>query len=452
MFGNILIVDDDPIVLESIDLLLKYESTHIDTISNPTQINEYLDKNTYELILLDMNFSAGRSSGSEGIFWLKKIIKKEPDAIVVMITAFAEIKLAVEAMKYGATDFIQKPWSGEKLIATLKAAQQIKLSQDKIKSLEHSNRSLKQDMNRFYPEIMGESEVIKKLLKELSKVAKTDANVLITGENGTGKELFARELHRLSMRKDQVFMGVDMGSISDSLFESELFGHTKGAFTDAKEDRVGRFEAAQHGSLFLDEIGNLPVSLQAKLLTVIQHREVTKIGSNKNQKIDVRLISATNRNIYKLVENGLFREDLLYRIRTIHIEIPPLRDRGEDVILLANYFLEKYANKYDRSGLKMNGKAYQKLLNYSWPGNVRELQHSIENAIVLSEKNILDANDFPLRQPNHKHGDEVLNLAEVEKQIILKALDKHKGNYTYAANELGISRTTLYLKLKRYDV
>jgi len=307
-------------------------------------------------------------------------------------------------------------------------------------------------MNRFYPEIMGESKVIKKLLKELSKVAKTDANVLITGENGTGKELFARELHRLSMRKDQVFMSVDMGSISDTLFESELFGHTKGAFTDAKEDRVGRFEAAQHGSLFLDEIGNLPVSLQAKLLTVIQHREITKIGSNKNQKIDVRLISATNRNIYKLVENGLFREDLLYRIRTIHIEIPPLRDRGEDVILLANYFLEKYANKYDRSGLKMNGKAYQKLSNYSWPGNVRELQHSIENAIVLSEKNILDANDFPLRQPNHKHGDEVLNLAEVEKQIILKALDKHKGNYTYAANELGISRTTLYLKLKRYDV
>jgi DNA-binding NtrC family response regulator len=451
MFGNILIIDDDQVVLESIDLLLKHESSHIDTLDNPVQITNYLDKKSYELILLDMNFSAGKSSGSEGLYWLKQILKQDPDLIVVMITAFADIKLAVEAMKNGATDFIQKPWRTEKLIATLKAAQQIKLSKDKIKLLQSNNEVLTNNLNRFYPEIIGESYEIKNLLINLSKVAKTEANVLITGENGTGKELFARELHRLSNRKNKSFVNVDMGSISDSLFESELFGHKKGAFTDAKEDRIGRFESANQGSLFLDEIGNVSVPLQSKLLSAIQNREIVKIGSNKKNKIDVRLISATNKDLYNLVSEGLFREDLLYRINTVYIKIPPLRDRDEDVILLANFFLQKYAAKYEKSGLKINNKAYKKLLKHSWPGNVRELQHLIENAVVLSEGKVLGTGDFPLRKLENQKN-ETLNLIEVEKQIILKAVDKHKGNYTYAANELGISRTTLYLKLKRYEI
>ena len=338
MFGNILVVDDDPVVLESIELLLKYESSRVDTLINPQQINDYLDKSSYELILLDMNFSPGKSSGSEGIYWLKKVLKSDPDAIVLMITAFADIKLAVEAMKQGATDFIQKPWTGEKLIATLKAAQQIKLSQQKIKSLEFSNRSLREDMNRFYPEIIGESEPLKKLLKEIGKVAKTDANVLMSGENGTGKELFARQLHLLSKRKNKIFLNVDLGAISDSLFESELFGHKKGAFTDAKEERIGRFEAADGGTLFLDEVANLSVTSQAKLLTVLQNREITRIGSNKSIKIDIRLVSATNKNLFELIEKGLFREDLLYRIRTVHIEVPALRERREDIIVLTIAF------------------------------------------------------------------------------------------------------------------
>ncbi|MBU1012379.1 MAG: sigma-54 dependent transcriptional regulator [Bacteroidetes bacterium] len=451
MFGNILVVDDDPVILESIALLLKYESSQVDTLINPQQINDYLDKTSYELILLDMNFSPGKSSGSEGIYWLKKVLKSDPDAIVLMITAFADIKLAVEAMKQGATDFIQKPWTGEKLIATLKAAQQIKLSQQRIKSLEFSNRSLRENMSRFYPEIIGDSEPLKKLLKEIEKVAKTDANVLITGENGTGKELFARQLHLLSKRKNEIFLNIDLGAISDSLFESELFGHKKGSFTDAKENRVGRFEAANGGTLFLDEIGNLPISSQARLLHVVQNHEIIKIGTNRSTKIDVRFISATNKDLFELIEKGLFREDLLYRIRTVHIEVPALRDRGQDIIVLTNYFLNKYATKYEKDDLTINKQAYQKLLNYSWPGNVRELEHVIENAVVLSETKVLSNDDFPLR--THQNlSDEDLNLVEVEKKIILKALDKHKGNYTYAANELGISRTTLYLKLKRYDL
>jgi len=451
MFGNVLIIDDDPIVLESLSLLLKYDSVRIDTLDDPNQISEQLNKFEYELILLDMNFSTGRSSGNEGITWLNRILKQDPEAIVIMITAYADIKLAVEAMKHGATDFIQKPWGAEKLIATMKAAQNIKLSLSKIKQLENSNQSMKDELKKYYPKMIGQSSVMNKLRAELLKVAKTDANVLISGENGTGKELLARELHYCSNRNNKAFTSVDMGSISDSLFESEMFGHKKGAFTDAKEDRVGRFEAANGGSLFLDEISNLSVTMQVKLLTSLQNREIIRIGTNKPTKIDVRLISATNKDLHKLIEKGIFREDLFYRIRTIHLKVPPLREREGDIMLLSDYFLNKYAMKYDKPGIKISQKAYKKLQNYSWPGNVRELEHAIENAVVLCDKTILDAGDFPFRAVPSKN-DEVLNLVEVEKRIIMKALDKHKGNFTYAARELGISRTTLYLKLKRYEI
>jgi len=451
MEGRLIIVDDDRQILESLGLLLKYEFRKIETLSNPNLILNRMEHNQYDLILLDMNFMASISTGNEGLFWLRRILKKDPEAAVIMITAYGDVDLAVKAMKIGAMDFIQKPWSSEKLISTLKTAYQLQQSKKKLKKLEHTNQALKEDLNEFYPEFIGESKPVKEIFKVVAKVAGTDANVLIQGENGTGKDLVAREIHRQSGRAEEPFVRVDLASLSPTLFESELFGHVKGAFTDAKKDRPGRIETARGGTLFLDEIGNLPLSLQSKILTVLENRKVNRLGSNESIPIDIRLISATNKDLLGLTEEHLFREDLLYRINTVKIDIPPLRERVDDIVLLTEYFLGKFCVKYQKHGLKIGEKTLEKLQQYPWPGNVRELQHTIEKAVILCENEVLTQKDFNL-QTSRSWDTESLNLEMVERTTIEKALIKNHGKYSITADELGISRTTLYHKIKKYGL
>jgi DNA-binding NtrC family response regulator len=451
MEGRILIIDDDRTILESLELLLKYHFGKVTCLANPNLILNTLDKDFYDVILLDMNFAAGRITGNEGLFWLKKILEFDINTVVILITAYGDIDLAVKGIKLGATDFIQKPWNAEKLISNMRTAYQLRRSKIKLLELEKDNSSLKENLDRYYPEFIGKSDAIIEVLKMTKKVARTDANVLILGENGTGKELIAREIHKQSRRSQRIFVSVDIASLNPSLVESELFGHVKGAFTDAQYDRTGRFEMACGGTLFLDEIGNLTVPSQAKLLTVIQNRNITRIGSNKSIPVDIRLISATNRDLTRLINDQLFREDLFYRINTVTINIPPLRERDEDLILLADYFLEMYRKKYDRPALKMSRKAYDSLKEYSWPGNVRELQHAIENAVILSDTDVLNQDNFrfnPFISPKV----ESFNLEMIEKDTILKALEKNKFRYSATASELGISRTTLYHKIKKYGI
>lgn len=451
MEGHLLIIDDDRQILESLELLLKYEFRRIDTLSNPNLILNRMEQNRYDLILLDMNFTASVSTGNEGIFWLRRILKKDAEAAVIMITAYGDIDLAVKAMKIGAMDFIQKPWNSEKLISTLKTAYQLQQSKKKLKKLEHHNQALKEDLKTFYPEFIGESKPVKEIFRIIAKVAGTDANVLIQGENGSGKDLVAREIHRQSGRAGESFVRVDLASLSPTLFESELFGHVKGAFTDAKSDRPGRCEAADGGTLFLDEIGNLPLSLQSKILTVLESRTVTRLGSNESIPVDIRLISATNSDLMKRTEEHLFRKDLLYRINTVTINMPPLKDRVEDIILLVEYFLGKFSVKYQKPALKIGQKALEKLQQYPWPGNVRELQHTLENAVILCENEILTPRDFNL-QTSRSWDTESLNLEQMERSTIDKALVKNHGKYSITADELGISRTTLYHKIKKYGL
>ncbi len=451
--GNILIVDDNQSVLTALDILLSTEFDHVKCLTNPNLILSELTKHSYNMVLLDMNFRTGASEGGEGIFWLRQIKEKHVDISVVMMTAYGDVELAVEALKSGASDFVLKPWDNTKLMATIKSAVQLSLSRKEVSSLKQKQKMLKGAINPEHKHIIGSSPMLMKVLKMVHKVARTDTNVLITGENGTGKELIAQEIHRLSARKNEMLVSVDMGAVSETLFESELFGHVKGAFTDAKENRPGKFEIANKGTLFLDEIGNLPFHLQAKLLTVLQSREITQVGSNTPSQVDIRLVCATNRNLPLLVEEGLFREDLLYRINTIHIEVPSLRSRGDDIILLADFFLKKYASKYDKPSLKINSRAQDKLLRYNWPGNIRELEHSMEKAVILSENNILNADDFFLRpvtgsESNHA----TLNLEQMEKQLIVKALDQNPGNITAAAGQLGITRQTLYNKMRKFEI
>ncbi|WP_430972698.1 sigma-54-dependent transcriptional regulator [Sunxiuqinia rutila] len=451
--GNILIVDDNKSVLSALEILLSSEYDKVTCLSNPNLITSELRKTPYHLVLLDMNFKAGVNTGNEGIFWLQQIKENHPEISVVLITAYGDVELAVKALKSGATDFILKPWDNTKLLATIRSAIQLSLSREEVKHLKLKEKELKQAINREEKFIIGSSPELMHVLKVVRKVAKTDTNILITGENGTGKELIAREIHRLSNRKEEMLVGVDMGAVSESLFESELFGHVKGAFTDARENRAGKFEVANKGTLFLDEIGNLSFHLQAKLLAAIQNREVTRIGSNQTIPVDIRLVCATNKNLPELVEKGLFREDLLYRINTIQIEVPPLRERGSDILVLADFFLKKYAYKYDKAALKLNNQAQEKLLKYYWPGNIRELEHSIEKAVILSENNILKADDFFLRPvTGHKTDPDCLRLEEMEKRLILLALDKNPGNVTAAAEQLGITRQTLYNKMKKFEI
>jgi DNA-binding NtrC family response regulator len=450
--GNILVIDDNKSILSTLDILLSPLFQTVTTLSNPNLIPAELRKNDYNLVILDMNFQAGINSGNEGLFWLGRIKETYPDVSVVMITAYGDIDIAVRALKAGASDFILKPWDNEKLIATLNIALQLNFSKAEVKQLRERETGLKSEINRDQKFIIGSSPQLMKVLNMVRKVAKTDANVLITGENGTGKELIAQEIHRLSNRSKEVLVSVDIGSLSETLFESELFGHVKGAFTDARENRQGKFEIADKGTLFLDEIGNLSFHLQAKLLAAIENRQIIRIGSNQNIPTDIRLVCATNRNLEKLVGEGLFREDLLYRINTIQIELPPLRERGNDIIILAEFFLKKYTFKYGKSDIKINQQAHEKLLKYSWPGNIRELQHTIEKAVILSESAILKPDDLFMKQPDSGINSVTFStLDEMEKQMIRQAIEKNNGNFTAAADQLGVTRQTLYNRLKKSD-
>ncbi|TMM52124.1 sigma-54-dependent Fis family transcriptional regulator [Maribacter algarum] len=448
--SKILVIDDNKSVLSALEILLQFEYKTVKTISNPNQISSFPDLTDFDIVLLDMNFSAGVNTGNEGLFWLREIRKKAPQISVIMMTAYGAVDLAVKALKEGATDFVLKPWNNDKLLATVKSAYELRKSRKEIKKLKQKEDNLKQVINQNKNYIVGNSKALNSVLKLVSKVAKTDVNVLVTGENGTGKELIARELHGSSIRKNEVFIPVDMGSISENLFESELFGHSKGSFTDAKEDRAGKFEAANGGTLFLDEIGNLSLQTQAKLLSAIQNKTIVRVGSNKSIPVDIRLICATNENLDKMVADGLFREDLLYRINTIQVEVPPLREREGDILVLADFYLNKFVNKYGKQGLRMNQAAQEKLMGYKWPGNIRELLHTMERAVILSEGNVLKPTDFLLEVKGTIVSEKgPSTLEEMELLMITKALNQNDGNYSAAAEQLGISRQTLYNKLKK---
>lgn len=446
--GTVLIVDDNKSVLTSLELLLEDEFERVETTSNPNSILSVLDTMPVDLVILDMNFSAGVNTGNEGLFWLRRIQEIAPELPVIMLTAYGDVELAVKALKSGAVDFILKPWDNEVLLEKIHAALQA-VEREKVKQKTDRNRP---DRPAEPAMIIGHSAVMMKLIKVVTKVAKTDANILITGENGTGKEMLAREIHRLSLRSRREMINVDMGAVSESLFESELFGHEKGAFTDARESRPGKFEAASGSTLFLDEIGNLPVGLQAKLLAALQNREVTRLGSNRKIPIDIRLIAATNRDLPELVKQSLFREDLYYRINTIQIEIPPLRNRREDIPLFIDYFLKKYTALYNQPGLTIHPQAAAKLERYDWPGNIRELQHTIEKAVILAEKNVIRAADLFIRPGKSVSFSDAPNLGEVERKTIEAAITQNDGNLTAAAEQLGVSRQTLYNKLKRFNL
>lgn len=448
--AKILVIDDNKSVLSALEILLQFEYSNVTTLSNPNQISSFPNLKDCDIVLLDMNFSAGVNTGNEGLYWLREILKKSPQISVIMMTAYGAVDLAVKALKEGATDFILKPWNNDKLLATVKSAYELRKSKKELVQLRQKESNLKQVINQNKNYIVGNSKALTSVLNLVAKVAKTDVNVLVTGENGTGKELIARELHKLSTRNDEVFIAVDMGSISESLFESELFGHTKGSFTDAKEDRVGKFEAATGGTLFLDEIGNLSLQTQAKLLSAIQNKVIVRVGSNKPISVDIRLLCATNCNLDQMVADGLFREDLLYRINTIRVEVPPLRDRNEDVLVLANFYLNKFANKYAKQGLRINQGAQEKLMSYKWPGNIRELLHTVERAVILSDGTVLKPSDFLLNNNTTvsiETGPDTLE--EMELLMIKKALNRNDGNYSAAAEQLGISRQTLYNKIKK---
>lgn len=453
--GNILIVDDDEDILLAAKMLLKRHAKKVIIEKNPKKIPFLLNNDTYDVILLDMNFVEDTTTGKEGIFWLKEIIQRDPNAVVIMITAFGGVELAVEALKEGATDFVLKPWQNEKLIATISAAAQLNSSRKEVTTLKQAKETLVRDLEQSFGDMLGESAGMKNVKSIIQKVAKTDANILILGENGTGKELVARALHKQSARATKDFIGVDMGAIAETLFESELFGHKKGAFTDAKEDRIGRFEIANKGTLFLDEIGNLPLNLQAKLLAVLQNREVMPLGSSRSVSIDIRLICATNMPISEMIEKKEFRQDLLYRINTVEIYLPPLRERGEDIPLLARHFLKIYGKKYKRANKKISSTALTKLQRYHWPGNVRELQHAIERAVIMSDEELIQPDDFFfLNQKSQGDNNQVntLNLDEMEKTVIEKALQKYNGNISKAAKELGLTRASLYRRLEKYGI
>jgi len=455
MKGRILIIDDNKSVLTALEMLLQTEFDDVITLSNPNSLINTIKQHNIDVVLLDMNFQAGINTGNEGIYWLKQILSHDASISVIMITAYGDIQLAVKAVKKGAFDFILKPWDNSKLISTLHASLKLRKSKLETATLKRTTSNLKQELKQpGFHKLIWKSGAMQNVMAMIKKVATTDANVLITGENGTGKELIAGELHKYSKRNNEVMVSVDMGSVSESLFESELFGHAKGSFTDAKEDRAGRFETAQKGTLFLDEIGNLTMSLQAKILAALQNRTITRVGSNIPIPVDIRLISATNKNLETMIVDGLFREDLLFRINTITIELPPLRDRGTDILLLADFFLNKYANKYDKDSLKISNRASKQLMKYSWPGNVRELQHCIEKAVILTDDKLLDHNSFSLDNTNIKSRGKIQfhTIEEMEREMILNSINEEKGNMSIVAKKLGITRQTLYNKLKKYEL
>ena len=453
--GSILIIDDDKDVLLAAKMFLKHHAAQIRTEHTPETIPTLLKNETYDIILLDMNFTRDVSSGHEGFSWLRKIMELDPSAVVILITAYGDVEMAVRGIKEGATDFVLKPWQNEKLLATLSAAMTLRRSRDEVDNLRSRQQQLSADLDKRFQGFVGASTEMRQVFATIEKVAKTDANVLILGENGTGKELVARELHRQSTRANEVFLSVDMGALNENLFESELFGHVKGAFTDAREDRAGRFEIASAGTLFLDEVGNLPVSLQSKLLTVLQNREVTRLGSNKSRAIDIRLICATNKPLRELAAQRSFRQDLLYRINTVEIHLPPLRERVEDIRLLLEHFLLIYSHKYRKTPKRISPATVKKLEKYQWPGNVRELQHAVERAVIMSESDALHPSDFffSAKEPlGEVVGVDGFNLDEAEKTLIRRALSKYGGNISQAAKELGLTRAALYRRLEKYGL
>ena len=453
--GKILIVDDDEDVLHAAKLLLKQHMELVHAEKKPESIPTLLKNEVYDVILLDMNFAGDVSSGSEGFQWLNKILEIDPSAVVILITAYGDVEMAVRAIKEGAADFVLKPWQNEKLLATLSSAINLRQSRIEADNLRTRQKQLSADLDQPFHDFIGISSAMQNVFAMIQKVAGTDANVLILGENGTGKELAARELHRQSLRANEVFISVDMGAISETLFESELFGHVKGAFTDARENRAGRFEIASGGTIFLDEIGNLPFHLQAKLLTVLENRSVIRLGENKSRPIDVRLICATNVPVKELAREDHFRQDLLYRINTVELILPPLRERIEDIPLLAEHFLDIYSNKYKKQKMHLTSPVLIKLQKYHWPGNVRELQHTLERLVIMSDTELLQPSDLFLSAQEKKEerlGFEDYNLEDAEKVIIRKAIGKHGGNISRAAKELGLTRTSLYRRLEKYGL
>ena len=451
--GKILVVDDNKNVLTTLRLLLSPYFEEVILLPSPNSLITTLKDKNPDVALLDMNFSAGRNTGNEGIFWLSEIKKINPDLPVILFTAYADIDLAVKVLKEGATDFIVKPWDNAKLIATLQSAYSLYESRKEVKRLKEKQKGLNAELNKEEEVCWGESSLMQELLRKIEKVAPTDANVLITGENGTGKEVVAKTIHQLSTRNKEPLVTVDMGAITPSLFESELFGHVKGSFTDAYIDKSGKFEVADKGTLFLDEIGNLDITQQPKLLRALQTRKILRVGSNQTTDIDIRLICATNINLFNAVNQGTFREDLLYRINTIQIEVPPLRERKEDIPSLAYFFLNRFKKKYNKQQLDFSPEALEKIKKHSWPGNVRELQHAIEKAVILTDDLLLTPSDFYIKSIKDKEELlESISLEEMERIMIIKTMNSHQNNISAVANQLGISRPTLYSKLKRYDI
>ena len=445
--ATVLVVDDDPDVLTAVRLLLKTEVKEVVTEKNPENIRKQVASKMFDLILLDMNFNTSINTGNEGLFWLRKIKEFRCDAAVIMITAYGDINLAVRSLKEGADDFVVKPWHNDILLKTISEV------------LDNQGKAVVKTSLKASPisgnELLGQSDPMLGIFHTIRKVAPTDANILILGENGTGKDLIAKAVHQQSKRAEKPYIKVDVGSLSEGLFESELFGHKKGAFTDAREDRMGRFEAASSGTLFLDEIGNISLYQQSKLLSVLQNRQVTRLGANQHMEVDIRLICATNVSLKELASESRFRKDLIYRINTVEITVPPLRERKEDILLLANHFIRVYSQKYLKPALELDKRAIEKLMNYQFPGNVRELQYIIERAIIMAEGDVLEGKDLifsPIEQANEHFESSESKLSSIEKNTILRIIDKNKGNISKAAKELGITRTALYRRLSKYDI
>ncbi|MEL7002866.1 MAG: sigma-54 dependent transcriptional regulator [Bacteroidota bacterium] len=451
--ANILIVDDDRDVLETARMFLKQEVSRVDILERPEKIPIILSENDYDIILLDMNFKKGVNDGEEGFHWLSEILKIDPQAIVILITAYGEVDIAVKAMKNGATDFVLKPWKNQKLLGTILSALQLRQSKKALVRLQQTQKSLNKEINQPYENFIGKSPAIQRVKDLIKKVGSTDADVLILGENGTGKELVARAIHNVSSRRDNIFVNVDLGAITETLFESELFGHVKGAFTDAKQDKPGRFEIASDGTIFLDEIGNLSLPLQAKLLTVLQNRMVRRVGANKEVPINVRLVCATNMPLYDMIYKNEFRQDLLYRINTVEIRIPALRERIDDLPVLTEHFLKIYKRKYQKNEVSIDAGVLEKLKSYHWPGNVRELQHAVERAVILSEGPLIQSIDLFINAGAPvKYNIQSATLDEMERDFILQSLEKNSGNVTQTAKELGLTRTALYRRMKKHGI
>lgn len=450
--GYILIVDDDEHVVLTSKMILKNYFENIETLSSPKTLESKLKQQDFDVVLLDMNFQAGVTSGNEGIFWMTRIHQLSPQTQVVMQTAYGDIELAVKSIKEGAVDFLPKPWDKEKLVTTVLNAYQQAKARKENRDLKSKQKALQHHLNQNNHSFIASAPAMLPVLQTIEQVAPTDANVLILGENGTGKELVARALHNQSKRSEESFISVDLGAVPASLFESEMFGHEKGAFTDAKESRIGKFELANKGTLFLDEIGNLSPDLQSKLLSVLQSRTVSKVGSNKVIDLDVRIICATNSPIYDAVMKGTFRQDLFYRIKTVEVKLPPLRERKEDIPLLVNHYLQEFSKRYNKA-LGVDDTLFSQLTKYHWPGNIRELQHAVERAVILSKQSLLTGTDFQLSPaPIPVEAEKTLNLTTVEKEVIRQAVMKSNGNLTLAAEELGIGRTTLYRKMEEYGL